>query len=114
MADGSVERAIADAQSDVLSEARPSDIRARSRLIALEFRIISMDKLGDFISRQKWLKPVETILGTVADTLFLKDAPFGRKGKKFSSRHLVRASVASRNYRCSSRRLDGGNGTRCL
>ena len=42
-----------------------------------------MDKLGDFISRQKWLKPVETILGTVADALFLKDAPLGEKVRNF-------------------------------
>lgn len=38
-----------------------------------------MDKLGDFINRQKWLEPVETVLGAVADALFLKDVPFGQK-----------------------------------
>ncbi len=42
-----------------------------------------MDKLGDFISRQKWLKPVETALGTVADTLFFKDLPIGEKIRNF-------------------------------
>jgi nitrite reductase/ring-hydroxylating ferredoxin subunit/uncharacterized membrane protein len=38
-----------------------------------------MDKLGDLISRQKWLEPVETALGAVADLLFLKNLPVGEK-----------------------------------
>ena len=42
-----------------------------------------MDQLGDFISRQKWLKPVETTLGAIADTLFLKDVPIGEKVRNF-------------------------------
>jgi nitrite reductase/ring-hydroxylating ferredoxin subunit/uncharacterized membrane protein len=42
-----------------------------------------MDKLGDFISHQKWLEPVETALGTVADTLFLNGVPFGKKLRNF-------------------------------
>ena len=42
-----------------------------------------MDALGDFISRRKWLKPVETALGAVADTLFLKDIPLGGKLRNF-------------------------------
>lgn len=42
-----------------------------------------MDKLGDFISRQKWLKPVESALGGVADLLFLKDVPLGEKVRNF-------------------------------
>ncbi len=44
---------------------------------------MSMDKLGDFISRQKWLKPVEAALGATADALFLKDVPFGEKLRNF-------------------------------
>ena len=32
---------------------------------------ISMDKLGDWISRQKWIKPVESALGAVANTLLV-------------------------------------------
>ncbi len=42
-----------------------------------------MDKLGDFISRQEWLGPVETALGAIADALFLKDVPFGEKLRNF-------------------------------
>jgi nitrite reductase/ring-hydroxylating ferredoxin subunit len=42
-----------------------------------------MDKLGDFISRQKWLAPAETALGAVADTLFLKEVKFGEKLRNF-------------------------------
>lgn len=42
-----------------------------------------MDKLGDLISRQKWLEPVETALGAVADILFLKDVPLGEKVRNF-------------------------------
>jgi len=42
-----------------------------------------MDKLGDLISRQKWLKPVETMLGTVADAVLLKSAPAGEKVRNF-------------------------------
>ncbi|MGI8431276.1 MAG: hypothetical protein ACR2MW_03160, partial [Chthoniobacterales bacterium] len=42
-----------------------------------------MDKLGDFISRQEWLEPVEKVLGAVADTLFLKGVPFGEKLRNF-------------------------------
>ncbi len=42
-----------------------------------------MDKLGDFISRQKWLEPIETALGAVADFLFLKDVPLGEKVRNF-------------------------------
>ncbi|MEO7167284.1 MAG: Rieske 2Fe-2S domain-containing protein [Spartobacteria bacterium] len=42
-----------------------------------------MDKLGDLISRQKWLKPVETVLGAMADTVFLKDMPLGEKVRNF-------------------------------
>ena len=42
-----------------------------------------MDKLGDLISRQEWLAPVEKVLGAVADTLFLKDVPYGEKLRSF-------------------------------
>ena len=42
-----------------------------------------MDKLGDFISRQKWLGPVETILGALADALFDKAVPTGEKVRNF-------------------------------
>lgn len=42
-----------------------------------------MDKLGDFISRQKWLGPIEKMLGAVADTIFLKDVPGGEKLRNF-------------------------------
>ncbi len=42
-----------------------------------------MDKLGDFVSRQEWLGPVETALGAIADALFLKDVPFGEKLRNF-------------------------------
>jgi nitrite reductase/ring-hydroxylating ferredoxin subunit/uncharacterized membrane protein len=42
-----------------------------------------MDKLGDFISRQKWLEPIEAVLGVVADTLFLKDLRIGEKLRNF-------------------------------
>jgi nitrite reductase/ring-hydroxylating ferredoxin subunit/uncharacterized membrane protein len=42
-----------------------------------------MDKIGDLISRQSWLAPVEKVLGTVADTLFLKDVPIGEKLRNF-------------------------------
>jgi nitrite reductase/ring-hydroxylating ferredoxin subunit len=44
-----------------------------------------MDKLGDMISRQEWLEPVETTLGKIADLLFLKGLPFGRKLRDFFS-----------------------------
>lgn len=42
-----------------------------------------MDKIGDVISRQEWLEPVEKVLGTVADTLFLKGVPLGKKLRNF-------------------------------
>lgn len=42
-----------------------------------------MDKLGDLISRQQWLEPVEAALGAVADLLFLKDRPLGEKVRNF-------------------------------
>ncbi len=42
-----------------------------------------MDKLGDLISRQEWLAPVERVLGAVADMLFLKDVPYGEKLRNF-------------------------------
>jgi len=42
-----------------------------------------MDKLGDFISRQKWLKPVETALGAVANVVFDKAIPNGQKLRNF-------------------------------
>lgn len=42
-----------------------------------------MDKLGDLISGQKWLEPVEKVLGAVADTLFLKGVPGGEKLRNF-------------------------------
>ena len=42
-----------------------------------------MDKLGDWISRQKWLKPVESTLGVVADTLFDKVIPSGESVRNF-------------------------------
>ncbi|MBA3830445.1 MAG: Rieske 2Fe-2S domain-containing protein [Chthoniobacterales bacterium] len=42
-----------------------------------------MDKLGDLVSRQNWLGPVERVLGAVADVLFLKDVPLGQKVRNF-------------------------------
>lgn len=42
-----------------------------------------MDKVGDFIDGQKWLKPVETALGAVADTLLNKKQPFGQRVRNF-------------------------------
>ncbi len=42
-----------------------------------------MDKLGDFIDGQKWLKPVETVLGAVADTVLNKKKPFVQKVRNF-------------------------------
>lgn len=42
-----------------------------------------MDKLRDFISRQKCLKPIEAALGAAADTIFLKDVPVGEKVRNF-------------------------------
>ena len=42
-----------------------------------------MDTVGDFVSRQKWLKPVDTVLGSVADTLFAGGGPLGQKVKNF-------------------------------
>ena len=52
-----------------------------------------MDKLGDFVSRQKWLRPVETVLGALADSLFLKNVPLGEKVRnlfrRLSGGHLV-------------------------
>jgi len=42
-----------------------------------------MDKLGDFVSRQKWLKPVETALGAVANVVFDKALPNGEKVRNF-------------------------------
>ena len=42
-----------------------------------------MDKLGDLISRQKWLGPVDTVLSAVADTLFDRAAPAGQKLRNF-------------------------------
>ena len=49
----------------------------------LGLRISGMDKLGDFISRQKWLGPVDTVLSAVADTLFDRAAPAGQKLRNF-------------------------------
>ncbi len=42
-----------------------------------------MDKLGDLISRQQWLEPVESALGAIADVLFLKNVPLGEKVRNF-------------------------------
>jgi nitrite reductase/ring-hydroxylating ferredoxin subunit len=42
-----------------------------------------MDKLGDFISRQSWLEPVESALGAIADFIFLKSVPLGEKVRNF-------------------------------
>ncbi|HEX3818126.1 MAG TPA: DUF2231 domain-containing protein [Chthoniobacterales bacterium] len=42
-----------------------------------------MDKLGDFINGQKWLAPVETTLGAIADTIFLKEMPAGETLRNF-------------------------------
>lgn len=42
-----------------------------------------MDKLGDVISRQAWLEPIETALGTVADAIFGKAIPFRRRVRNF-------------------------------
>jgi len=42
-----------------------------------------MDKLGDFIDRQKWLKPVESVLGTIADVVFDKAISNGEKVRNF-------------------------------
>ena len=42
-----------------------------------------MDKPGDFIDGQKWLEPVETALGAVADTLLNKKRPFMQKVRNF-------------------------------
>jgi nitrite reductase/ring-hydroxylating ferredoxin subunit/uncharacterized membrane protein len=42
-----------------------------------------MDKVGDFIQRQNWLKLVEIILGAVADTIFNKAFPFSQKVRNF-------------------------------
>lgn len=42
-----------------------------------------MDKLGDLISRQQWLEPVERTLGAVAGVLFLKDVRLGEKLRNF-------------------------------
>lgn len=42
-----------------------------------------MDKFGDVISRQQWLGPVETALGKIADTVFLKDFSLGEKLRNF-------------------------------
>ncbi len=42
-----------------------------------------MDKLGDLISRQKWLGPVEKVMGAVAETVFDKAIPFGGKVRNF-------------------------------
>src|SRR5438105_9531268 len=46
-------------------------------------RFRSMDKIGDLIARQNWLKPVETVLGAVADTTFNKLMPFSQKVRNF-------------------------------
>ena len=50
---------------------------------AAGLRFQSMDKLGDFVSRQGWLAPVEKVLGAAADTLFLKGVPYGEKLRNF-------------------------------
>ena len=42
-----------------------------------------MDRVGDWISGQKWLKPVESTLGAIADTLFDKAIPGGEKVRNF-------------------------------
>jgi nitrite reductase/ring-hydroxylating ferredoxin subunit/uncharacterized membrane protein len=42
-----------------------------------------MNRLGDIINRQNWLKPIEAVLGPVADTLFLKDTLVGQKIRNF-------------------------------
>src|SRR5205814_10686841 len=42
-----------------------------------------MDKFGDFINGQTWLKPVETALGAVADTTFNKLMPLSQKVRNF-------------------------------
>ncbi len=42
-----------------------------------------MDKLGDFIHGQKWLKPVEKVFGTFADTVFDRALPFGDQIRNF-------------------------------
>jgi nitrite reductase/ring-hydroxylating ferredoxin subunit len=42
-----------------------------------------MDKLGDLIDRQKWLKPVESALGAAADFVFDKAIPNGEKVRNF-------------------------------
>jgi nitrite reductase/ring-hydroxylating ferredoxin subunit/uncharacterized membrane protein len=42
-----------------------------------------MDKLGDLISGQKWLGPVETALGAVANLLFDKAVPFTQALRNF-------------------------------
>lgn len=42
-----------------------------------------MDKLGDLISGQKWLGPVETALGAVANLLFDKAVPVGQALRNF-------------------------------
>lgn len=46
-------------------------------------RFMGMDKAGDFINGQKWLEPVETALGAVADTLLNKKKPFMQKVRNF-------------------------------
>jgi nitrite reductase/ring-hydroxylating ferredoxin subunit/uncharacterized membrane protein len=42
-----------------------------------------MDTLGDRISRQEWLKPVESTLGAIADTIFKKDIPSAERVRDF-------------------------------
>jgi hypothetical protein len=49
----------------------------------LGLRISGMDKLGDLISRQKCLGPVDGVLSAVADTLFDRAAPAGQKLRNF-------------------------------
>src|SRR5262249_23160869 len=42
-----------------------------------------MDKLGDLISGQRWLEPVETALGAIANTIFDKATPFAQRVRNF-------------------------------
>ena len=44
---------------------------------------VYMDRIGDFINRQKWLAPVEAVLGVVANTTFNKLMPLGQQVRNF-------------------------------
>jgi len=46
-------------------------------------RYIGMDKLGDLISGQRWLEPVEAALAAVANTILDKAIPFGQSLRNF-------------------------------